>query len=212
VLATGTASNDKGRRGGATKNLPMFFSSGAGEQRRWNSQPESWDCRRARLSRTAEPAVRWAFRRCTDDNFWEYRRQRDWTTWKYAMHSAGDETTGPVDRWSRALLLRAPKLSRQPRRDRSSNITATPLPREVAAVFRQGNCDPVHNLRSKKDDSLELMVQIKQRGQIMSALFDILYREYCRARPAEMRKQLLISPERHEVPEAICDANDAVGD
>jgi hypothetical protein len=46
----------------------------------------------------------------------------------------------------------------------------------------------------------------------MSALFDILYREYCRARLAEMRKQLLISPERHEVPEAICDANDAVGD
>jgi hypothetical protein len=26
-----------------------------------------------------------------------------------------------------------------------------------------------------------------------------------------MRKQLLISPERHEVPEAICDAKDAVG-
>ena len=45
----------------------------------------------------------------------------------------------------------------------------------------------------------------------MSALFDILYREYCRARLAEMRKELLISPERHEVPEAICDANDAVG-
>ena len=45
----------------------------------------------------------------------------------------------------------------------------------------------------------------------MSALFDSLYREYCRARLAEMRKELLISPERHEVPEAICDANDAVG-
>src|SRR3954469_15656055 len=45
----------------------------------------------------------------------------------------------------------------------------------------------------------------------MPAIFDFLYREYCRARLAEMRKQLLISPERHEVPEAICDANDAVG-
>jgi hypothetical protein len=45
----------------------------------------------------------------------------------------------------------------------------------------------------------------------MPAIFDILYREYCRARLAEMRKQLLISPERHEVPGAICDANDAVG-
>ena len=46
----------------------------------------------------------------------------------------------------------------------------------------------------------------------MPALFDLLYREYCRARLAEMRKQLLISPERHEVPEAICDAKDAVGE
>jgi len=45
----------------------------------------------------------------------------------------------------------------------------------------------------------------------MPAIFDILYREYCRARLAEMRKQLLISPERHEIPEEICDAKDTVG-
>ena len=45
----------------------------------------------------------------------------------------------------------------------------------------------------------------------MSAIFDLLYREYCRARLAEMRKQLLISPERHEVPEAFRDAKDGVG-
>ena len=45
----------------------------------------------------------------------------------------------------------------------------------------------------------------------MPALFDHLYREYCRARLAEMRKQLLISPDRHEVSEAICDARDAIG-
>ena len=44
----------------------------------------------------------------------------------------------------------------------------------------------------------------------MPAIFDLLYREYCRARLAEMRKQLLISPERHEVPEAFCDAKDGV--
>ena len=43
----------------------------------------------------------------------------------------------------------------------------------------------------------------------MPAIFDLLYREYCRARLAEMRKQLLISPKRHEVPNAICDAKDA---
>jgi hypothetical protein len=45
----------------------------------------------------------------------------------------------------------------------------------------------------------------------MPAIFDLLYREYCRARLTEMRKQLLISPERHEVPEAVCDGKDAVG-
>jgi hypothetical protein len=45
----------------------------------------------------------------------------------------------------------------------------------------------------------------------MPAIFDLLYREYCRARLAEMRKQLLISPEKHEVTEAVCDACDAVG-
>jgi hypothetical protein len=37
----------------------------------------------------------------------------------------------------------------------------------------------------------------------MPAIFDLLYREYCRARLAEMRKQLLISPERHKVLEAV---------
>ena len=46
----------------------------------------------------------------------------------------------------------------------------------------------------------------KQRGSIMSAIFDLLYREYCRARLAEMRKQLLLQDESHEPPEAIGDA------
>jgi hypothetical protein len=45
----------------------------------------------------------------------------------------------------------------------------------------------------------------------MPAIFDLLYREYCRARLAEMRKQLLVSPERHEIPEASCDAKNGVG-
>jgi hypothetical protein len=46
----------------------------------------------------------------------------------------------------------------------------------------------------------------------MPTIFDFLYREYCRARLAEiMRKQLLISPERHKVPEVFCDAEDVVG-
>ena len=42
-------------------------------------------------------------------------------------------------------------------------------------------------------------------------IFDLLYREYCRARLAKMRRQLLISPERHEVPAATRNAKDAVG-
>ncbi|MDD1520219.1 hypothetical protein AB7M16_002883 [Bradyrhizobium sp. USDA 372] len=35
-------------------------------------------------------------------------------------------------------------------------------------------------------------------GVIMPAIFELLYREYCRARLAEMRKQLLIAAERAE--------------
>jgi hypothetical protein len=41
----------------------------------------------------------------------------------------------------------------------------------------------------------------------MPAIFDLLYREYCRARLTEMRKQLLIRPESHEVLEANCDVS-----
>ena len=40
----------------------------------------------------------------------------------------------------------------------------------------------------------------------MPAVFDFLYREYCRARLAEMRKQLLL---RREMPEPACDPDDA---
>jgi hypothetical protein len=55
---------------------------------------------------------------------------------------------------------------------------------------------------------------IRQRGLIMPAIFDLLYREYCRARLTEMGKQLLIRAESQEVPEANCDARhpDGVAD
>ena len=42
----------------------------------------------------------------------------------------------------------------------------------------------------------------------MPAIFDLLYREYCRARLAEMRKQLLIANESPQVPVTSCDARD----
>ena len=49
----------------------------------------------------------------------------------------------------------------------------------------------------------------------MPAIFDLLYREYCRARLAEMRKQPLIPrADSQEVPETNCDARhpDGVAD
>jgi hypothetical protein len=39
-------------------------------------------------------------------------------------------------------------------------------------------------------------------GVIMPTILDMLYREYCRARLAEMRKQLLIAANRSEALEA----------
>jgi hypothetical protein len=47
----------------------------------------------------------------------------------------------------------------------------------------------------------------------MSALLDLLYREYCKAGFAEMRKQLLLT-DSHEVPRANCadHAHDRPGD
>ena len=45
----------------------------------------------------------------------------------------------------------------------------------------------------------------------MSAILDLLYREYCRARLAEMRKQLLLSVANDEIPAANGDATDPAG-
>jgi hypothetical protein len=48
----------------------------------------------------------------------------------------------------------------------------------------------------------------------MPIVFDVLYREFCRARLAEMRKQLLLWPGTPIVPEENCKAghpDDAAG-
>jgi hypothetical protein len=45
----------------------------------------------------------------------------------------------------------------------------------------------------------------------MSSIFDLLYREYCRARLAEMRKQLLIPIAGEELLQAHEDHGDPVG-
>lgn len=46
----------------------------------------------------------------------------------------------------------------------------------------------------------------------MPTILDLLYREYCRARLAEMRKQLLIAAERSEALEAACHPADLADD
>jgi hypothetical protein len=46
----------------------------------------------------------------------------------------------------------------------------------------------------------------KRRGSIMSAIFDLIYREYCRARLAEMRQQLLLRTQSRQIPETSWDA------
>jgi hypothetical protein len=45
----------------------------------------------------------------------------------------------------------------------------------------------------------------------MPIIFDMLYREYCRARLAEMRKQLLIPVAGDEILKAHLDAGDPTG-
>jgi hypothetical protein len=45
----------------------------------------------------------------------------------------------------------------------------------------------------------------------MSVILDLLYREYCRARLAEMRKQLLLSVANDKIPPANSDAGDPAG-
>ena len=70
-------------------------------------------------------------------------------------------------------------------------------------------CDLDHVLHPERNDSV---VVIKRRGSIMPTIFDFLYREYCRARLAEMRKQLLlVSARSRTVPAANCDVSDPGG-
>jgi hypothetical protein len=45
----------------------------------------------------------------------------------------------------------------------------------------------------------------------MSAILDLLYREYCRARLVEMRKQLLLSVASDEIAAANGDVSDPAG-
>lgn len=52
---------------------------------------------------------------------------------------------------------------------------------------------------------------IQTTGATMPAIFDLLYREYCRSRLAEMRKQLLIAGQSPEGLQADYDSADQSG-
>src|SRR4051794_22963322 len=56
-----------------------------------------------------------------------------------------------------------------------------------------------------------LTVIIKRGSSTMPAILDLLYREYCRSRLAEMRKQLLLQPKSNGLPEANCAAGQTGG-
>jgi transposase len=75
----------------------------------------------------------------------------------------------------------------------------------------QTGCDLDNSCAPRDMISETFTAMIKHRSSIMPALFDLLYREYCRARLAEMRKQLLLRTDSNEVPEANCDASNPDG-
>jgi len=59
-----------------------------------------------------------------------------------------------------------------------------------------------------KSDRVGLVIS---EGSIMSVWLDLLYREYCRARLAEMRKQLLLTGANDEIPAANSGAGGPAG-
>ena len=63
-------------------------------------------------------------------------------------------------------------------------------------------CDLVHSARHGRGGAALIRAT---EGSIMPAIFDFLYREFCRARLTEMRRQLfLIQTSSPEVAEAKC--------
>jgi hypothetical protein len=67
-------------------------------------------------------------------------------------------------------------------------------------------CDLVHLLYATDAVEGVFTAMIKPWSSIMPIILDVLYREFCRARLAEMRKQLLLWPGIPVVPEEIFEA------
>jgi hypothetical protein len=67
-------------------------------------------------------------------------------------------------------------------------------------------CDLVHVLYAYRCRRRGVHGDGQTWNSIMPIIFDVLYREFCRARLAEMRKQLLLWPGTPVVPERNCEA------
>jgi hypothetical protein len=76
-----------------------------------------------------------------------------------------------------------------------------------ATQCRGRSCDLDHAVHLERNVSV---VASKRRRSIMPTICDLIYREYCRARLAEMRKQLYLIP-GSAVVEADCDVRDLGG-
>src|SRR5260370_33854176 len=90
---------------------------------------------------------------------------------------------------------------------------------EVYTVRRTAEADWVkrRRRRTRPRDLVHILYayRCRRRGvngddqtwsSILPIIFDVLYREFCRARLAEMRKQLLLWPGTPVVPEENCEA------
>jgi hypothetical protein len=101
-----------------------------------------------------------------------------------------------------AVCAPTPPRTREPISSTCSHETIRPA---EEAIFRGRRRRPeaIHAQDEHRD---------QQRGSIMPTIFDLIYREYCRARLAEMRKQLLlVSAERHEVPSDVSHPGGSAG-
>ena len=87
-----------------------------------------------------------------------------------------------------------------------NQVNQKPLSIGIGAVCERAHIEePSDGLGSPRKFAVEFQsIEYRPMGVIMPTILDLLYREYCRARLAEMRKQLLIATERFQALEADC--------
>ena len=90
-------------------------------------------------------------------------------------------------------------------RKRDSSVDQKAASANVAKPFWRP-CDLVHVLYAYRCRRRDVHGDDQTWSSIMPTLFDVLYSEFCRARLAEMRKQLLLWPGPPVDPEENCEA------